>query len=216
MPDRNPDAATRSSEAAAPGAPGSEAAAPARAKNVAIHGLYVGATHTLTKAPVTSVDLVAGVGVVGDVHAGPTVRHRSRVRVDPNKPNLRQVHLTSLATYEMLTEMGIDVRPGSIGENVCLAGVQLLDLPTGTVLRLGAHDEAPLVALTGLRNPCVQLDALHANLKAALAPTDPTAPEGIRHRAGVFAVVLRGGRVNHADAVTYTLPPPPHAELRRV
>ena len=115
-----------------------------------------------------------------------------------------------------MADLGIAVAPGAIGENVCVSGVQLLDLPVGAVLRLGDNDDAPLVALTGLRNPCAQLNALSPDLSAALSPPDPTAPGGIGRRAGVFATVLRSGACHVGAKIAYSLPPQPHCRLERV
>jgi hypothetical protein len=159
-------------------------------------------TYSFHKFPETSIRLVAGHGVEGDVHAGPTVKHRSRVARDPTTPNLRQVHLLH---DELLTELradGFPVEPGTIGENVTTRGLDLLGLPTGTRLHLG---ETAVVELTGLRNPCYQLDGVKDGLKNACLDRDEKG--NLVRKAGVMGVVLTGGDVKTGDEIRVELPP---------
>jgi len=152
--------------------------------------------HTFSKAPRQSVRLVAGLGVDGDAHAGVTIKHRSRVRRDPTAPNLRQVHLIAGELLDELRRRGFPVAPGDLGENVTTAGVDLLALPAASRLRLGPR---AVVEVTGLRNPCRQLDDFQPGLTAAVL--DRT-PEGeVVRRAGVMAIVLTGGVVTAGDDV---------------
>ena len=167
--------------------------------------------HRITKPVVDRITLVEGWGVEGDAHAGATVRHRSRVAREPAAPNLRQVHLLHEELLDEVGERGFAVAPGQMGENVTTRGIALLCLPTGTVLRLGA-DAA--VVLTGLRNPCVQIDGFAPGLMKEMV---------VRHRdgrvvrrAGVMAVVLRGGVVRAGDPIAIELPDGPHPALQPV
>ena len=167
--------------------------------------------HGFSKPPTASIELVDGIGVRGDAHAGATVRHRSRVARDASQPNLRQVHLVHRELFDELAAKGFAVGPGDIGENVVTSGVDLLALPVGARLRLGEH---AVVELTGLRNPCSQLDAFQDGLMAAVLER---APDGsLRRKAGVMAIVVAGGTVRPGDAVHVELPPPPHRTLERV
>lgn len=152
-----------------------------------------------------------GLGVVGDVHAGETVKHRSRVRKDPTQPNLRQVHLMHEELFDELAEKGFDIAPAQLGENVTTRGVDLLGLPRGTRLRLG---EEAVVEVTGLRNPCVQLEGIAEGLMQACLDRD--ADGELVRKAGVMGVVLRGGDVRRGDAVVVELPEPPHQALEKV
>ena len=167
--------------------------------------------HTLRKPGHASIHLLAGIGVEGDAHAGATVKHRSRVRRDPTKPNLRQVHLIPAELHDELGERGFTVAPGEMGENVTTRGIDLLGLPTGTRLRLG--DEA-VVEVTGLRHPCVQLDKLHDGLMAAVLDRDPDG--NLVRKAGVMAVVVAGGEVRPGDPIEVELPAEPHRRLEPV
>jgi MOSC domain-containing protein YiiM len=169
------------------------------------------AEHRFSKVPVEAIALRAGLGVDGDAHCGAAVQHRSRVARDPAAPNLRQVHLVAAELLDELAERGFRVAPGVIGENVTTRGVDLLALPTGTVLRLGAD---ALVAVTGLRNPCVQLDAYQRGLLPAVLDRD--AEGRLVRRAGVMGVVLRGGTVRAGDEIAVALPPQPHRALEPV
>lgn len=164
--------------------------------------------HTLGKPAQTAIRLLEGLGIEGDAHQGRTVQHRSRVRRDPTQPNLRQVHLIHAELHDELAGRGLPVRPGEMGENVTTRGVDLLGLPAGARLRLGSE---ATVEVTGLRNPCVQLDRVQPGLLAAVVGTDERG-EVVR-RAGVMAIVLTGGEVRPGDVIVVELPPPPHAEL---
>jgi MOSC domain-containing protein YiiM len=157
------------------------------------------------------ITLVEGLGVAGDAHAGATVKHRSRVRRDPSAPNLRQVHLLHAELFDALLEEGHAVFPGDLGENVTTQGVDLLALPTGTVLHLGKEAQ---VELTGLRNPCSQIDHFQPGLAAKVLDRD--ANGRVVRKAGVMAVVRRGGRVSAGDTIVVRLPQGPHSALEPV
>jgi MOSC domain-containing protein YiiM len=173
------------------------------ARVVAVHRSIA---HTFSKFAEDGIVLVAGVGVQGDAHAGPLVKHRSRVKRDPAQPNLRQVHLMHTELFDELVERGFAVMPGDLGENITTRGIDLLALSAGTRLQLGP---AAIVEVTGLRNPCSQIDAFQPGLMAAVLDRD-AAGELIR-KTGVMAVVVRGGPVRPGDAVETLLPlPPPH------
>jgi MOSC domain-containing protein YiiM len=167
--------------------------------------------HAFSKANRPRIRLLAGFGVAGDAHAGETVKHRSRVAADPAQPNLRQVHLLHEELFEGLGARGFTVAPGQLGENLTVRGLYLLALPTGTRLYIGSH---AVVEITGLRNPCAQLDAFQPGLLAAVLERD--AEGTLFRKAGVMGVVLAGGEVRPGDAVRLELPPEPHQRLERV
>jgi MOSC domain-containing protein YiiM len=167
--------------------------------------------HRFSKPTVDEITLLAGLGVEGDTHAGVTVQHRSRVRRDPTQPNLRQVHLVHAELLDQLRARGFRVAPGVIGENVTTRGVALLDLPVGTVLGLGPD---AVLEVTGLRNPCLQLDAFQDGLMQATL--DRTDGGELVRLAGIMAIVRRGGVVRPGDAITVELPPRPHRRLEPV
>jgi MOSC domain-containing protein YiiM len=173
------------------------------------------ATHTLSKPNEGQIRLLAGLGVEGDAHAGTTVKHRSRVARNPSQPNLRQVHLIHVELHaelhQELRSAGFAVAAGQMGENVTTEGIDLLGLPTGTRLRLG--DEA-VVEVTGLRNPCAQLDTIHPGLMAAVLDRD--ADGNLIRKAGVMGVVVASGAVRAGDPITVELPEGPHQPLAPV
>ncbi len=173
---------------------------------VARHG-----SHTFSKPTAPEIRLLAGLGVEGDAHCGATVKHRSRVAQDLTQPNLRQVHLVHAELFEELAAKGFAVAPGDIGENLTTRGIDLLGLPVGAVLRLGAE---AVVEITGLRNPCVQLDRFARGLLEAVLDRD--ARGRLVRKAGIMGVVRAGGVVRPGDAIAVTLPPPPHRRLERV
>ena len=169
------------------------------------------AGHTFGKPVEEGIRLLAGLGVEGDAHAGETVRHRSRVRQDPSQPNLRQVHLIHAELHDELRAAGFDVSAGRMGENVTTRGVDLLGLPTGTTLHLG---ETASVEITGLRNPCRQLDGLQPGLMQAVLDRDERG--NLVRKAGIMGVVVAGGEVRPGDAVRVELPTGPHRPLEKV
>jgi GNAT superfamily N-acetyltransferase len=167
--------------------------------------------HTFSKAVQPHIRLIAGLGVEGDAHCGETIKHRSRVAVDPTQPNLRQVHLLQEDVLIDLRSRGFDVRPGSIGENIVTSGIDLLSLPRDTELALGA---AAVVRLTGLRSPCAQLDAFQTGLMTAVLDRDEAGQ--LVRKSGVMAVVIAGGIVGPGDPIGIRLPAGPPVKLDRV
>ena len=169
------------------------------------------ASHTMSKGNLETIQLVVGWGVEGDTHGGVTVQHRSRVARDPSQPNLRQVHLIHTELHQQLQESGFNIVAGQMGENITTEGVELLALPTGTRLRFG---EQAVVEITGLRNPCTQLDGLQPGLMKAVLDRDEQG--NLIRKAGVMGVVLSGGPIHVGDPITTELPPLPHEPLKPV
>jgi MOSC domain-containing protein YiiM len=170
-----------------------------------------GSAHAMVKPTQASIRLVAGLGVEGDAHSGATVKHRSRVARNPTLPNLRQVHLLHAELHDELRTQGFTLSAGEMGENVTTRGIDFLALPTGTRLRLGG---VAVVEVTGLRNPCGQLDELRPGLMAATLARD--ADGNLVRKAGVMAIVRAGGEVRPGDPIGIELPPPPHRLLKPV
>jgi MOSC domain-containing protein YiiM len=166
-------------------------------------------THTFSKPAVDEIELIEGIGIAGDAHAGTTVRHRSRVAKDPSAPNLRQVHLIHQELFELAAAAGYTVRPGDLGENITTRALDLLALPVGT--RLGIGDV--VLTVTGLRTPCVQIDRYQPGLLKHLVRREHGVVERL---AGVMSIVSRGGTVRAGDAVDVALPPEPHLPLAAV
>ena len=168
-------------------------------------------THAFSKANAPQILLVEGIGVEGDTHAGRTVQHLSRIAKDPDQPNLRQVHLIHAELHEELAGAGFTLRPGEMGENITTRGVDLLALPRGARLHLGPD---AIVEVTGLRNPCAQLDQLHPGLMAAVLGRDESG--ALVRKAGIMGTVAAGGVVRVGDQVRVELPAPPFEKLDRV
>jgi MOSC domain-containing protein YiiM len=167
--------------------------------------------HSFSKFEEDAITLVEGLGVAGDAHAGTTVKHRSRVARYPGAPNLRQVHLLHAELFDELVGRDFAVFPGEMGENITTRGIDLLALPRGTVLRVGEEAE---VEITGLRNPCSQIDKFQPGLTSAVLDRDR---EGrLVRKTGVMAVVRRGGEVRRNDTIVVRLPNGPHHLLEPV
>ncbi|MFE7274336.1 MOSC domain-containing protein [Streptomyces sp. NPDC057623] len=167
--------------------------------------------YSFTKPNRDSITLLAGLGVEGDVHAGVTVRHRSRVAQDPTQPNLRQVHLIHEELFAEVGGAGYRVAPGELGENVTTRGIDLLGLPVGTELRLG---EDAMLVVTGLRNPCLQIDNFRNGLLKQVVGRDEAG--NIVRKAGIMSVVKEGGVVRPGDLIKVKLPDGPHRRLDQV
>jgi MOSC domain-containing protein YiiM len=175
-------------------------------------GVHFSSKHSFSKAPASSIRLLSGLGVQGDAHMGVTVKHRSRVAADPTQPNLRQVHLMHAELFEELLERGFTVHPGDLGENITTRGIDLLGLGVGTRLHLG--EGGAVVEITGLRNPCAQIDAFQPGLLSAVLDKD--ADGNLIRKAGIMGVVLSGGEVRPGDAIRVEAPQGEFRKLERV
>jgi len=169
------------------------------------------ATHTFSKPSSLSIRLLAGLGVEGDAHSGETVKHRSRVAVDPTQPNLRQVHLIHSELHEELKSKGFTVCAGDMGENITTRGIDLLGLPAGTRLHIG---QSAVVTVTGLRNPCSQLDKFQSGLMGAVLDRDENG--NLIRKSGIMGVVSTSGEVHPGDTIRVEMPPKPYIPLDRV
>ncbi|WP_282698315.1 MOSC domain-containing protein [Streptomyces sp. CC208A] len=167
--------------------------------------------YTFTKPNRDSIMLLAELGVEGDVHAGATVKHRSRVAQDPTQPNLRQVHLMHQELFAELGAAGFRVAPGDLGENITTSGIDLLALPAGTLLCVGDH---AVLEVTGLRNPCLQIDNFQDGLLKQVVGRDEAG--NIVRKAGIMSIVKEGGTVRPGDTIEARLPSGPHWPLERV
>ena len=167
--------------------------------------------HSFSKINRAQLQLLVGLGVQGDAHAGVTVKHRSRVAADPSQPNLRQVHLIHAELHDALNAQGFTIAAGDMGENITTRGIDLLALPKGTRLGLGAE---AVVEITGLRNPCKQLDDFQPGLLAAVLDHD--AQGNLIRKAGVMGIVISGGKVKTGDQIQIELPAEPFEKLERV
>jgi MOSC domain-containing protein YiiM len=166
--------------------------------------------HRFSKASVQEITLIAGEGVAGDAHCGLTVKHRSRARFNPTLPNLRQVHLIHAELFDELAAKGFSVGPAELGENITTSGIVLLGLPTGARLSIGGA----VIEITGLRNPCIQMDRFQDGLMQATLDRD--AEGNLVRKAGIMGIVVTGGTVRRGDAITVTLPEGPHRPLQKV
>lgn len=167
--------------------------------------------HHFSKKPALEIRLVMGQGVAGDAHMGEKVKHRSRVARDPDQPNLRQVHLIQAELFDEVAAKGYRVQPGEMGENITTEGIDLLALPEATRLQIGTE---AVIEITGLRNPCVQIDRFQPGLMQAVLDRD--AAGNLIRKAGIMAVVITGGDVRPGDDIRVTLPTGPHRKLAPV
>jgi hypothetical protein len=167
--------------------------------------------HDFSKPLRGRIDLVEGLGVAGDAHCGARVQHRSRVAIDPTQPNLRQVHLIHSELFSELAAQGFNVLPGQLGENLTTNGINLLGLPQGTRLHVGA---SAVIEVTGLRSPCYQIDQFQQGLTKALVSRNGDGR--VVRKAGIMSIVLASGEVRPGDSIQVDLPAPPHRLLECV
>ncbi len=168
-------------------------------------------THSMIKPNSKSIMLLEGLGVEGDAHLGKTVKHRSRVAKNPNQPNLRQVHLIHSELHLELSNKGFNVGPGEMGENITTSGIDLLNLPQNALLKIGTTAS---IKITGLRNPCNQLDGIEPGLMKAVLDKDENG--GLIRKAGVMAVVINSGEIFVGDEISIEFPTTPHIKLEKV
>lgn len=167
--------------------------------------------HRFSKVLATEILIVEGLGVEGDAHQGTTVKHRSRVAIDPSQPNLRQVHLIHSELFNEVAELGFQIRPADLGENITTVGIDLLALPKAAVLCIGSGVE---LLVTGLRNPCAQIDNFQKGLLGAVLIKGK---EGnLIRKCGIMTVVQKGGSVRQGDAIQVIYPTLPYMPLERV
>ncbi len=176
-----------------------------------ITALHLSPTHTMRKYPQETLTLLKGLGVEGDAHNGETVKHRSRVAQDPTQPNLRQVHLIHFELHKTLKDNGFFVESGQMGENITTEGIDILALPKGTILHIG-HTAA--VEITGLRNPCYQLNGIQDGLMQAVLGRDDAG--NLIRKAGIMGIVLESGLIKVGDTINVELPEKPYVALERV
>lgn len=165
--------------------------------------------HNFSKIAQQSIRLLEGLGVEGDAHCGEKVKHPYLVKKNPDQPNLRQVHLFHIELLEELCSSGFDLLPGSIGENITTSGLDILALPTDTILKIGAEAE---IKITGIRSPCIQLDQFQQGLTKAMIDKDESGKPDFK--SGIMAVVTHSGTVNIDDDIQVILPPEPHVKLQ--
>lgn len=180
-------------------------------KKATVKFLSKSQTHTFHKYNCESMVLLKGLGVEGDAHMGKTVKHRSRVAKDPNQANLRQVHLIHTELFEELADKGFEVKAGEMGENITTQGLDILSLPKNTVLHIGATSQ---VQITGLRNPCQQINTIQKGLMKAVLDKDEAG--NLIRKSGIMGIVLEGGKINIGDEIIVQLPDKPYIKLERV
>lgn len=181
------------------------------ASRATVEGVSRSPKHTFSKPSQAYIRLLAWLGVEGDAHLGVTVKHRSRVARDPSQPNLRQVHLIAVELLEELAKQGFEIKPGQLGENIATRGLDLLTLPTGTILYIGSD---AIVEVTGLRNPCAQIDNFKNGLLKAVLGHDSAG--NLVRKAGIMGVVRAGGIIRPGEKIQVELPPEPHKVLEVV
>lgn len=168
-------------------------------------------SHTFSKYNCESILLLEGLGVESDAHMGEKVKHRSRVAQDPNQPNLRQIHLIHRELFDELMEKGFLVNDGQMGENITTQGIDLLNLPKDAILSIGSTAK---IKITGLRNPCAQIDSIQKGLMKAVLDKDEAG--NLVRKAGIMGIILAGGEVKKGDPISVELPQQPHVKLERV
>ncbi len=190
---------------------GDENQAGSAAGSAVVIAVSIDGDHRFSKGTRERIRLLEGLGVEGDTHAGSTVQHRSRVARDPSQPNLRQVHLMHAELFDELAAQGFNVQPGDLGENVTTRGLDILALPTGSRVRIG---DSAVVEITGLRNPCGQIENFQAGLLKAVLDRDTDG--NLVRKAGVMGIVLDGGEIRPGDPISVDLPAGPHVPLAPV
>ena len=176
-----------------------------------VTALSVSPTHSMSKPNVAALQLLTGLGVEGDAHCGELVKHRSRVAADPTQPNLRQVHLIHSELHDELRSKGFNLAAGEMGENITTRNIALLALPRGTLLHIGSET---IIEVSGLRNPCHQLNGLQEGLLNAVVDQDENGT--LIRKAGIMGIVKQGGEIKVGDTIRTEFPPLPHVKLDRV
>lgn len=176
-----------------------------------IEALHSSPSHSLKKETTSSLEIIKGLGVKGDAHMGAKIKHVYRVRKDPNEPNLRQVHIIHAELFDELKTKDFDISFGEMGENITCSGLDILSLPTDTELQMGVSTR---LKVTGLRNPCAQLDSIKKGLMKACLDRNQSGE--MIPKVGIMTIVLEGGIINQGDEIKVVFPPEPHRKLEAV
>ena len=164
--------------------------------------------HRFSKVPCTQITLIKGVGVRGDTHSGVTVQHLFAVEQDPRQPNLRQVHLLQQEFLDQARDQGYELTPGDLGENILTDDLDLVGLWQDTLLHIGSQ---AVVRVSGLRNPCAQIDSFRPGLLQVAVRRDLKGD--VVRKAGIMGVVTTGGVVHPGDEIEVEWPAQPHRRL---
>lgn len=116
--------------------------------------------------------LVVEHGLESDAHAGPW--HR-------------QVSLLALESVQKMRDAGLDVNPGDFAENISTVGMDLVSLPLGTHIAIGAE---ALGEVTQIGKECHTRCAIYHQAGDCVMP-----------REGIFIKVLKGGTIKVGDEV---------------
>lgn len=166
----------------------------------------------ISKASQEKVELKKDYGVEGDRHGGKLVQHIYDKKKNPDKPNLRQVHLIHSELFqELKSDFDFDILPGQMGENITTEGIDLLNLPENSILKIGVSAQ---LKITGLRMPCSQLDGIQKGLMKAVMPKNEKGD--LELKPGVFGVVIQNGPVKSNDLIELVLPQKPYSKLKAV
>ena len=130
------------------------------------------------KRPVEKGVFIKGYGIETDAHAGNW--HR-------------QVSLLSWDSVQAFNRQGAGVADGDFGENLLVEGIDLKELPVGSVLKAGTV----MLRTTQIGKDCHSDCAIRQQTGDCIMP-----------REGVFAEVLEGGEIRPGDAITAELPDP--------
>ena len=117
------------------------------------------------KKEIQEAQLVTDFGIAGDAHAGKW--HR-------------QVSLLSFEKIEDFKARGARIENGAFGENLIVSGFDFKTLPLGTRFQIGDA----LLEMTQIGKQCHSHCAIYQRMGECIMPKE-----------GVFAVVLKGGRV---------------------
>ncbi len=141
-------------------------------EKIKIVSLAVSKKKGTRKTPVEEVTLVPEHGVEGDAHAG--AWHR-------------QVSFLSAESIDKAKEKGLDVDFGAFAENIATLGMDWKSVPIGTKFQVG---DSALVEITQIGKECVQKCAIYYLAGDCIMP-----------REGVFARVLKGGKIRCGDEI---------------
>jgi MOSC domain-containing protein YiiM len=126
-----------------------------------------------TKTPVPEITVKENFGVAGDAHADCTTH--------------RQVSLLAEESIDKMRGKGLELNYGDFAENITTKGIDLLSLPIGTRLNVGKE---VVLEMTQIGKECHADCAIRQQIGDCIMP-----------REGIFAKVIRGGRVKAGDSI---------------
>ena len=138
-----------------------------------VESVNIAAAKGLQKHEVSEIVLLENFGIEGDAHAG--AWHR-------------QVSLLAGEAIDAMKAKGLPLAPGAFGENIVTRGVDWTKAKVGDMIVIGAVE----LQITQIGKECHSRCAIYYSAGDCIMP-----------KQGIFAKVLKGGKINAQSSGDY-------------